>query len=204
MFASFVKQTPVLVPLLLLSACDVGKDAPPPPQRFVSVEVQPKAEAQRLCDTQFPAGGPQFQLPEGSIGDRASAPSPLRSGHWTWINLWATWCGPCREEMPLLHTWDGALDTPNRKLDVYFLSLDEEANPTETFWNNNPELAIHATARLPIRDGLGAFFKRYGLSEDAAIPVHLLVDPQGSVRCARGGSISESDLTAVKAVLSGM
>lgn len=40
------------------------------------------------------------------------------------INFWATWCKPCREELPLLNQL--ALEEQNKKLKVILISLDTE------------------------------------------------------------------------------
>jgi thiol-disulfide isomerase/thioredoxin len=40
------------------------------------------------------------------------------------LNLWATWCGPCREEMPALNRLETALGSD--KFEVVALSLDHK------------------------------------------------------------------------------
>jgi thiol-disulfide isomerase/thioredoxin len=44
-------------------------------------------------------------------------------GHVVVVNLWATWCGPCREEMPLLD----AFAKKHAAQGVVLLGLDEDA-----------------------------------------------------------------------------
>lgn len=42
------------------------------------------------------------------------------------LNMWATWCGPCREEMPSIHELYGKVD--REKIAFIMLSLDTEEN----------------------------------------------------------------------------
>jgi len=60
-----------------------------------------------------------FALP-ALDGSRRTLPIP---GHVTLINYWATWCGPCREEMPLLDAF--ARDQGMAGVQVVGIALDD-------------------------------------------------------------------------------
>lgn len=188
--------------LVALTACDEAAPAPEQ-QRFVAVEAKPAPAATQWCDKTFPAQpGTKFELPP-VVADRQAEPAPLRAGRWTWVNVWATWCGPCKEEMPMLARWDEALDAGTPGLDVYFLSVDEDADLLGRFWQSHGDLATHPTARITELGAMEPWMARYGLPPSTAIPIHALVDPQGDVRCIRTGSVKEDDLKTVKTILAG-
>ncbi|MBS0613782.1 MAG: TlpA family protein disulfide reductase [Proteobacteria bacterium] len=64
-----------------------------------SIVAQPRAGIQ-------PQTGIPAQLPAFSLSDLAGHPTPVSQwqGKSLMINFWATWCAPCRREIPLLQT----------------------------------------------------------------------------------------------------
>lgn len=197
-----------LVSALLLfniSACDQDKSAEKkaaPPGRFVAVEAAPEGDPLAWCDQSFTGpAAPKFAFPEVEA-DQASAPSPLKAGHWTWVNLWATWCKPCREEMPMLTQWEKKLDGTGKAVDLHFLSVDEDAEALATFWQEHAALAKgHGTSRLKSLQTMPDWFATYKLGANTPIPVQFLVAPDQKVRCIRMGSVTEDDYKKVERII---
>jgi thiol-disulfide isomerase/thioredoxin len=177
---------------LFLSACD-DKNDPPAPSRFESVKKKPAA-AQSFCEKTFAPGEKKLTLPP-LRGDKPAAVTG-----WTWLNLWATWCTPCVEEMGLLNRWREAAEHEGLPLHFELLSIDEsDAEPKLNAWKakNLPGPILW----LRSQDDLAPFLEGVGVDKGAAIPIHILVDPSGSVRCVRVGAIHEENWGAVKSVM---
>lgn len=87
------------------------------------------------CDTQrnSAAFNPGDSLPSLQLIDRAGV--EISSERWQGrvlvLNLWATWCGPCREEMPSLQRLSEQLD--GRRFKVVGLSVDDDPLLVEEF-----------------------------------------------------------------------
>ncbi len=98
------------------------------------------------------------------------------------LNLWATWCFPCREEMPALDRLEGQSD--NAKFSVVAVNIDSGGDDKPKAFLKEAGI-IH----LPYyRDrSLGVFndLKREGLA--LGLPVTLLIDPKGCVLGAMNG-----------------
>ncbi len=158
---------------------------------------QEAEEADTFCEV-HPEGAeaPAFAWPEAMEGE-----APATAEGWRWVNVWATWCRPCIEEMPRLQGFESRLADEGTPVQIAFLSADADAESVATFREEHPE---HPTGpRVPDTEALRAWLGGFGLDEGAPLPIHLFVDPAGKVRCARTAAIGDDDYESVKALVGG-
>ncbi|MEL6709394.1 MAG: TlpA disulfide reductase family protein [Pseudomonadota bacterium] len=112
-----IRFVPVLaVSALLVAACDSVPDQSPQPdtQAVGPNEASPPPLPGRIV--RFKAGDriPAITVndPDGNTLELASIGEPVL------LNLWATWCAPCKVEMPLLDNLAGVLEGEVRVLTV--------------------------------------------------------------------------------------
>src|SRR4029434_1078732 len=79
------------------------------------IEVRQIAPEPAAADDALPT-----TLPDFTLGDLSGTPRSIRSwpGKSMIVNFWATWCAPCRREIPLLRELQkqhGAAGFPDRK-----------------------------------------------------------------------------------------
>jgi len=101
------------------------------------------------------------------------------------LNFWASWCGPCIEEMPLL---DAIHRDAGAGPFVIGVALDEES-AVRRF------LALHPV-RYPIGIGVNGVpdtSVAFGNDRDV-LPYSVLIDADGVIRKTRFGSFTASDL----------
>ncbi|WP_394847702.1 TlpA family protein disulfide reductase [Pendulispora brunnea] len=138
-------------------------------------------------------------LPKMALA-RAQAPgaTPLASeistgnGRWTWLNFFAAWCGPCKEEIPRLRAWEKKLAQAGTKVDLVFLSVDDDERQLAKFLEAQPQDGVRAALWIKetVRDGwLGAM----KMKNPPELPEHALIDPTGKVRCVIEGALEDSD-----------
>lgn len=150
----------------------------------------------RFCDRSFGPGERPLRLPE-LIG--TEVPAIAAGSNWRWINVWASWCGPCLREMPLLASWSERLaGTGDNAVSFYFISTDEQP-ALDDFVRAHPELP--ASSRLGNAADQTSLLNGLGLDAGGSLPVHALVDPAGNIRCVRTGSVEERNFPTVQAIL---
>src|SRR5690606_1161434 len=120
---------------------------------------------------------------------------------WRWINLWATWCAPCVEELPRIVAWQARLAADGTPIEPFFVSVDENAETVARWRTEHPDAPASALVSDP--SALGAFFTSLGLDSATSVPIHALVDRTGHVRCARAGAVLEGDYETVRAIVQG-
>jgi thiol-disulfide isomerase/thioredoxin len=177
------------------------KDRPeaPPVSRYDAVKA-PSASATRWCDDSFAGRAPRLALPPlaAPVAGRTQAALPV--GKRIWVNLWATWCQPCLREMPLLLKWQDDLRKDGVDVDVVLLSVDEDGEALQKFLGERKDLAGAKIARVSSQSAYEGWVKSYVKDPATPIPLHLLANSAGEVRCLRAGSLRESDYPAAKAV----
>jgi thiol-disulfide isomerase/thioredoxin len=115
-------------------------------------------------------------LPTMAFKDAAGKPVLLADfrGKTVLFNMWATWCAPCRAEMPALDTLQAELG--GEKFDVVAVSVDATGpdKPRKFFNNLNlTHLALHT-------DGSGEVFRTMqSIGRGVGLPTSLLVDKGG-------------------------
>lgn len=211
---------------LLSLACDQGGDAPAKSRvQAVLAEpgaarVEPHAEPAGAAQAGAPGASTRpKQKPPLCDGQLESKPVPFKprttptrvardaslelpkdplqhaSGRWTWINFWAAWCVPCKEELPVLFRWRDALAD---RVEFRFVSLDDDERQLREFLGREPATGLTSSYWLPdgaVRQG---WLEALGLSSEPELPLQLLIDPRGMLRCRVEGAIEPSDLAAVE------
>ncbi len=84
------------------------------------------ANGEDAASTETPAAVPAIpeRLPDFTLADRDGKPRKLSewSGRPLMVNFWATWCAPCRREIPLLNRTQAASVLP--KLQIVGVAID--------------------------------------------------------------------------------
>lgn len=87
------------------------------------------------------------------------------------VTFWATWCGPCIEEMPALEKY--YLEHKADGFEVIALSVDRPGNRAKAF---------RVLAKLSFPGAMVSDASSNGFGTPEAVPVSYLVDAQGVVR----------------------
>lgn len=156
--------------------------------------VSKRASFADLCDLAPQPGEKPFRWPE--LADAAPPPNAPR---YRWVNVWATWCKPCVEELPLLTRTFEAWKKQGQDVTLSLVSVDADAAAAKSFVAARP--GTPATLQLKDASAAGEWLTQLGLPSGAAIPVHSVVDAKGSLLCARAGGVNEAQLERFKQVL---
>lgn len=111
---------------------------------------------------------PDFVLPEGDSNTGTQLAS-LR-GKWVLVNFWATWCPPCRDEMPSMEMLNRRFQ--DRNFAMLAVSVDENWGDVARFFGDTPP-----TFKV-LWDRQKVTARRYGTSK---FPETYLIAPDGRV-----------------------
>lgn len=123
---------------------------------------------------------PQFALrtPDGELvrlSDFAGQP--------VWINFWATWCGPCRRELPDIQQM--AIEFEDDDIVVLAVNLGESSDTATDFWD---ELGLELTILLDSNEDVAIQYRRLGL------PNNFFIDREGVLQGFQLGFLTEGQM----------
>ncbi len=109
-------------------------------------------------------------LPDAALIDMADAPRSLAEfkGKWLVANFWATWCPPCREEMPALDRLQAAMP------EIAVVPVATGRNDPETITRFFTDAPIANLENL--RDPTSDLAHAMGIM---GLPVTVIVNPEG-------------------------
>lgn len=128
----------------------------------------------------------QGQIPTGLFLDMAGNEIGLASadGKPVVLNLWATWCPPCRREMPMMTS----VATAREDVDFVFANQGEQEEFIQSYLRKNG---------LPfegmVQDADSTLMARFGM---LGLPSTLFFSPAGQLQAVHTGEISRAALVA--------
>lgn len=109
-------------------------------------------------------------------------------GKYIYIDLWATWCGPCREEIPFLQKVEESYKGRN----IEFVSISIDAIKDQAKWSKFvTEKQLGGIQLLADNEWKSKFIRDYGVH---GVPTFILIDPNGNIISARAPKPSDSKL----------
>jgi thiol-disulfide isomerase/thioredoxin len=199
-------KKPVSAPLersqIVEAKAEVEAKANPPVQPVASSQARPP---RAICAGQMGSPGraaPKKALSQAGASGEPALPSALPlSGGYTWVNFWAAWCAPCKEEIPRLFHFQRELAKISPGFTLGFISLDDDERQLAAFLAAQPASGLRRTYWLKEGREREEWLKAAGLDLDPELPFHLLFDAKGKLRCVVKGAVEDDDLPALKRLL---
>ena len=180
----------IVMGILTLTGATGGISADLAASGTTAVQEEPAAEQEA------PSGGaqeesgeiPEIPAPDFTLTDQFGETHTLSDyqGQTVFLNFWATWCGPCKMEMPdiqaLYEDWDeNAGDLVVLGVAGPNIGREGSAEDIAAFLEEN------GYTYPVVMDDTGALFYQYGIS---AYPTTFMIDPEGNVFGYVQGAVS--------------
>jgi len=115
---------------------------------------------------------PEFVLPKGD--SREGVKLSELQGKWVFVNFWATWCPPCRNEMPSMELLHRRMERDHGdKWEMVAISVDEDWSEVNRFFGETkPSFTVLWDKSKNVAT------RQWGTRK---FPESYLIDPQGKV-----------------------
>jgi len=189
---------------IVAAKADTAPAPTPPAVVPVVASAAPKAP-RALCAGQMTAPGrslPKKSISQSVASGESALPDALPlGGGYSWVNFWAAWCKPCKEEIPRLRRFEQELAKSGPGFKLSFVSLDDDERQLAAFLAEQPSTGLRRSYWLKEGKEREEWLKGAGIEADPDLPFHLLFDAKGKLRCVVKGALEDADLSALQALL---
>lgn len=131
---------------------------------------------------------PKFNYPD--INGKNVSLDNLK-GKYVYIDVWATWCGPCKVQIPYLKE----IEENYKDKNIAFVGLSIDTQENKDKWKKMVgERGLNGYQLLADNDWKSTFIQEYKIS---GIPRFILIDPEGNIVSADAPRPSEPSLIAL-------
>ncbi len=122
----------------------------------------------------FDVGGSSPLFVYNDVNDKQIALSSFK-GSYVYIDVWATWCGPCIAEIPSLKTVEEKYGSKNIKFVSVSIDQKKDIGKWKKFVSDKSLGGVQVITEDAVNS---AFIKHYGIN---TIPRFILLDPEGKI-----------------------
>lgn len=109
------------------------------------------------------------------------------------VAFWASWCGPCRRELPALNELQTTLD--GRPVQIVLVNVDKAVQDARRFLSR---VGIGEDDLIVAMDNEAVALGSYGV---LSMPTTFVIDVNGTVKLTKVGYSDENGLTAIEAAI---
>ena len=112
-------------------------------------------------------------------------------GRYVYIDIWATWCEPCKAEIPFLKK----LEDKYHKKKITFVSISIDSEKDHNVWKEMvAEKELSGIQLFSDKDWNSEFIKNYLVN---SIPRFILIDPEGKIISADAPRPSQGEIISI-------
>jgi thiol-disulfide isomerase/thioredoxin len=163
-----------------------------------AASVAPEHVAPRgpLCDRSItgrilPKSSAAFVDSTGTVSDRPGIAWDGKRFHW--VSFFASWCGPCKEEIPRIQRFAKKLEASGVPVDVQYVSIDDDLRQLTAFLAQQPEGGLKSAYWLKDGAPRNVWMASLKMKSEPPLPEHAIFDGRANLKCFVSGAIEEGD-----------